>query len=100
MRSTILCLRIPTSQVRTEDFPAKFFAPWIAATSVSCTASSACAWFRSCSVANFSNTGRCFSRSKARSCSLFEPHRRVAEDEAPAHHGGDRLQALDLLLGD
>ena len=31
MLSTILCLRMPTSQVRTDDLPAKRDAPWIAA---------------------------------------------------------------------
>src|SRR6267378_5063574 len=33
------------------------------------------------------------------SSSLFEPRRRVAVYEPPADHGRDRLQALDLLLG-
>ena len=49
--SMILCLRMPVSQVFTDDLPEKRAAPSIAAISVSCTASSAAPASRSCSEA-------------------------------------------------
>ena len=46
--SMILCFRMPMSQVRTDDWPANWDAPWMPASSVSCTASSAALRSRNC----------------------------------------------------
>ena len=51
MASTILCLRMPVSQVLTLDRPENPAAPCSAATSVSWTTSSARSVSRSCSIA-------------------------------------------------
>ena len=61
--STILCLRMPVSQVRRLDLPENPL-PASAASSVSCTTSSASASSRSCRRATRSRKPRCLSRSR------------------------------------